>query len=164
MAKEQDIEKHDKKVIIGQRDNGWWAVNPEPAFIHNDIDKIEILIKAVTSKDQLIFKIRMSNSALQAKTSIGFRPAVGYLRRSTDRQEQSIDDQRKAIERYAITTGFELLDFYTDDAISGASSEGRTEFLRLIDECWFMMLRGSAGSITMKQDFTDINFAGKGLR
>jgi len=54
MAKEQDIEKHDKKVIIGQRDDGWWAVNPEPAFIHNDIDKVEILIKAVTSKDQLI--------------------------------------------------------------------------------------------------------------
>jgi len=76
----------------------------------------------------------MRNSAVQTKTSIGFKPAVGYLRRSTDRQEQSIDDQRKAIEHYALSTGYELLDFYTDDAISGASSEGRTEFLRLIDD------------------------------
>ena len=29
------------------------------------------------------------------------KAAVGYLRRSTDRQEQSIPDQKKAAERYA---------------------------------------------------------------
>ena len=71
---------------------------------------------------------------LQTKTSIGFKPAVGYLRRSTDRQEQSIGDQKKAIELYAITAGYELLDFYIDDAISGASAEGRASFLRLIKD------------------------------
>ena len=31
--------------------------------------------------------------------------AVGYLRRSTDRQEQSIPDQKKAVEEYARTSG-----------------------------------------------------------
>ena len=62
------------------------------------------------------------------------KSAVGYLRRSTDRQEQSIGDQRKAIEAYASVNGFELLDFYIDDAISGASSEGRASFLKLIED------------------------------
>ena len=38
-----------------------------------------------------------------------YHPAVGYLRRSTDRQEQSIGDQRTAIERYAKERGFEVL-------------------------------------------------------
>jgi DNA invertase Pin-like site-specific DNA recombinase len=44
--------------------------------------------------------------------------AVGYLRRSTDRQEQSILDQRKAIERYAAEHGLELARFFVDDAES----------------------------------------------
>ena len=61
-----------------------------------------------------------------------YRPAVGYLRRSTDRQEQSIGDQRKAIERYAQEHGFEMLDYYTDDAISGTTADQRKAFLRLI--------------------------------
>ena len=44
--------------------------------------------------------------------------AVGYVRRSTDRQEQSIPDQKKAIEAYAAESGFKLSKFYVDDAIS----------------------------------------------
>ncbi len=54
--------------------------------------------------------------------------AVGYLRRSTDRQEQSIPDQQKAIETYAEEYGFRMLRFYTDDAISGTSTAGRRAF------------------------------------
>jgi len=61
-----------------------------------------------------------------------YHPAVGYLRRSTDRQEQSIGDQRRTIEGYALNHGIEILNFYTDDAISGASTDGRTAFLKLI--------------------------------
>jgi DNA invertase Pin-like site-specific DNA recombinase len=60
------------------------------------------------------------------------RHAVGYLRRSTDRQEQSIDDQRTAVERYADERGFRLVRHYVDDGVSGTSSAGRRAFQRLI--------------------------------
>jgi len=72
--------------------------------------------------------------AVAADRMTGYCPAVGYLRRSTDRQEQSIGDQRKAIERYAQERGFEVLDFYVDDAISGTSADERKDFLRLIED------------------------------
>lgn len=62
----------------------------------------------------------------------GAGAAVGYLRRSTDRQEQSIPDQRKAIEKWADEQGISLLRFYTDDAISGTSSVGRKAFQQLM--------------------------------
>ena len=66
--------------------------------------------------------------------SAHFKPAVGYLRRSTDRQEQSIGDQRRVIEGYAANNGYDVLDYYIDDAISGASSEDRASFLQLIQD------------------------------
>jgi len=61
------------------------------------------------------------------------RPAAGYLRRSTDRQEQSLEDQRHAIERYAEQHGFEIVEWFTDDAISGTSTESRKGFLNMIE-------------------------------
>jgi DNA invertase Pin-like site-specific DNA recombinase len=69
---------------------------------------------------------------ISADRLTGYRPAVGYLRRSTDRQEQSIGDQREAIERYAYEHGFEVLEWYVDDAISGTTSDERKAFLQLI--------------------------------
>jgi DNA invertase Pin-like site-specific DNA recombinase len=62
------------------------------------------------------------------------KPAVGYLRRSTDRQEQSLGDQQTAIERHAQEHGFEILRFYKDDAISGTSTNGRKAFLQLLED------------------------------
>jgi DNA invertase Pin-like site-specific DNA recombinase len=58
--------------------------------------------------------------------------AVAYLRRSTDRQEQSIPDQLKVIERFAAERGLTILRSYTDDAISGTSAAGRKAFQQLI--------------------------------
>jgi DNA invertase Pin-like site-specific DNA recombinase len=62
------------------------------------------------------------------------KPAVAYCRRSTDRQEQSITDQRKAIEQYAHEQGFDVLDYYVDDAISGSTAEAREAFQKLMDD------------------------------
>ncbi|MCH7545267.1 MAG: recombinase family protein [Planctomycetes bacterium] len=58
--------------------------------------------------------------------------AVGYLRRSTDRQEQSIPDQKAAIEAYAEEHGFRVHRYYTDDAVSGTSTVGRRAFQALM--------------------------------
>jgi DNA invertase Pin-like site-specific DNA recombinase len=58
--------------------------------------------------------------------------AVGYLRRSTDRQEQSIPDQQRAVERYCAEHGLTLQRCYVDDAISGTSTIGRHAFQSLM--------------------------------
>ena len=60
--------------------------------------------------------------------------AVGYVRRFTDRQEQSIPDQKKTIEAYVAEHGLRLVKFYIDDAISGTSTLGRRAFQKMIQD------------------------------
>jgi site-specific DNA recombinase len=60
--------------------------------------------------------------------------AVGYVRRSTDRQEQSIPDQKKAIEAYVLEHGLRLGKHYIDDAISGTSTIGRRAFQQMMQD------------------------------
>ena len=60
--------------------------------------------------------------------------AVGYLRRSTDRQEQSLPDQKRAVEVYAADNGLRLHHLYVDDAISGTSAAQRKAFQQMLTD------------------------------
>ena len=59
-------------------------------------------------------------------------PAAAYLRRSTDRQEQSLADQRAAIHEWASRHGYRIAFEFVDDAISGTSAKGRSGFQSMI--------------------------------
>ena len=61
-------------------------------------------------------------------------PAVGYARRSTDKQESSIPEQVKAVQQYADEHGYRILRWYTDDAISGDDTKKRLDFLRMLED------------------------------
>jgi DNA invertase Pin-like site-specific DNA recombinase len=61
-------------------------------------------------------------------------PAVGYARRSTDRQEASIPDQVKQVEQFAASRGYRILRWHIDDGISGDDTEKRAGFLKMITE------------------------------
>lgn len=60
--------------------------------------------------------------------------AAIYARCSTERQDQSIEDQIKAIEPYAATNGYEIVVApYIDEGYSGTDSVGRPAFMRMMD-------------------------------
>jgi DNA invertase Pin-like site-specific DNA recombinase len=46
--------------------------------------------------------------------------AIGYVRRSTDRQEESLDQQRTRLAEFAKVKGWQLVEVFADDAISGS--------------------------------------------
>ena len=60
------------------------------------------------------------------------KAAVTYLRRSTDRQEQSIADQRNHLTAYADEHGFTIVGEYINDAISGTTTHERGAFQQMI--------------------------------
>jgi site-specific DNA recombinase len=60
--------------------------------------------------------------------------AVLYLRRSTDRQDQSIGKQRRVSIEFAQAEGLEVIGEYVDDAVSGTSTKGRTRFLQMMQD------------------------------
>jgi site-specific DNA recombinase len=49
--------------------------------------------------------------------------AIGYIRRSTDRQDESLDQQRDKLTEYANSNGWTLSAIYCDDAISGSDMD-----------------------------------------
>ncbi len=57
-----------------------------------------------------------------------------YLRCSTDMQEQSIPDQRKAIHEYAKANGYEIVKEYINEGISGTETEKRIAFKRMCND------------------------------
>jgi DNA invertase Pin-like site-specific DNA recombinase len=60
--------------------------------------------------------------------------AVTYLRKSTDRQEASIPDQRDAVAKLAKQRGYTIVREYKDEGISGDDTERRLDFLRMLDD------------------------------
>jgi predicted transport protein len=60
--------------------------------------------------------------------------AVAYLRRSTDHQDRSLGDQEAAVRQYAETHSLQIVEVYTDDAISGKRSQNRDAFQRMMED------------------------------
>jgi len=61
--------------------------------------------------------------------------AVAYLRKSTrDQQENSIFNQRQAIDAFAEKHGIQIVKYLIDDGISGLTMEKRTAFKQLIND------------------------------
>jgi len=58
--------------------------------------------------------------------------AIGYVRRSTDRQEESLEQQKQRLASFAQSQGWQLVQVYEDDAISG-SELGRAGLQSLLD-------------------------------
>ena len=65
-------------------------------------------------------------------TSEEKRFAWAYLRRSTDRQEQSIGDQKREALKFAEEQNIKLLRFFIDDAKSGVDTDNRKQFNEMI--------------------------------
>ena len=59
-----------------------------------------------------------------------------YARISSDRQhETSIEAQIEAIKKYCEENDIEVIGIYIDRAISGTSTEKRSEFKRMMKDC-----------------------------
>jgi hypothetical protein len=86
------------------------------------------MVPALVPYVEAISVIRRSNNTDQSNR------AAGYVRRSTDRQEQSIPVQKKALELYVVEHDLRLVKFYVDDAISGASTVGRRAFQQMMKD------------------------------
>lgn len=59
------------------------------------------------------------------------RAAVGYVRCSTETQEDSPDQQKKEILAYAVLKGYEIVEWFIDSGKSGTTFDQRPEFQRL---------------------------------
>lgn len=62
------------------------------------------------------------------------RPAVGYVRMSTDQQQDSPARQRQDIEALAQRQGFRIIRWYEDHGQTGTESSKRREFQKLLGD------------------------------
>ena len=61
------------------------------------------------------------------------KKAIAYLRCSTDLQEMSIADQKKAIEAYAKKHGIVIIKYFIDEGVSGRYAEERPAFMGMME-------------------------------
>ncbi len=62
------------------------------------------------------------------------KQSVAYMRMSTDKQEYSIDSQLRLIKSFAEHNGYNLINTYIDEGISGRNAEKRPAFMRMIED------------------------------
>jgi len=62
------------------------------------------------------------------------KKTVAYMRMSTDKQEYSIDSQFRLIKSFAKHNGYNLINTYIDEGISGRNAEKRPAFMRMIED------------------------------
>ncbi len=72
-----------------------------------------------------------TQSQANSPQASGLVPAVGYIRMSTDKQEDSPEQQRAEIVKLAKREGYRIVRWYEDHAISGAKTHKRRDFRRM---------------------------------
>lgn len=60
--------------------------------------------------------------------------AVAYVRMSTDKQDYSINSQKRTILEYAKNQKYNIIKFFEDSGISGREAEKRPAFMEMIEE------------------------------
>lgn len=60
--------------------------------------------------------------------------AVAYVRMSTDKQDYSINSQKRTILEYAKNKKYNIIKFFEDSGISGREAEKRPAFMEMIEE------------------------------
>ena len=60
------------------------------------------------------------------------KKAVGYVRCSTEMQEDSPDQQKREILKFSEAQGYEIKEWFVDFGVSGTTFDQRSEFLRLL--------------------------------
>ncbi|MBS3915217.1 MAG: recombinase family protein [Bacteroidetes bacterium] len=58
--------------------------------------------------------------------------AVGYVRCSTEMQDDSVEQQKKEIQKWADTNGMKVIEWFEDESKSGTSFDKRPAFMRLM--------------------------------
>ncbi len=62
------------------------------------------------------------------------KKAVAYVRMSTDKQDYSIQSQKRSIEEYAKKNNYLIIKYFEDKGLSGRDAEKRPSFMNMIEE------------------------------